>query len=270
MAFDRQISALAPGRPAGPECGPPGRLSAHPGRAEILEVQGMIAYHVVAVAPRRWSAESSRSPSRTVDSPGRVTRQWPCTEGLATPVDRGATHRDHDGSTMVVEGVAQAPVSELSRVAPPMGPTGLASVPDAFVEVDGVGVVTEWNPRAEEVFGWRRDEVVGRSIFDTLLPVDRSAHPSSGSISGDGDVPMVRATAAGGNRVRIELVHRAGHRIVGRRPAVRHRIGTTAIGGRVHPIPVVHDQPGRGRPIGRSAVGTRRPACPTGSNSTAG
>jgi PAS domain-containing protein len=40
--------------------------------------------------------------------------------------------------------------------------------PEPFLEVDGSGVVIEWNPRAEEVFGWMRHEVVGRPVSDRL------------------------------------------------------------------------------------------------------
>ena len=77
---------------------------------------------------------------------------------------------------MVVEGVAQVPVSELSQWRHRWARL-VSLCPDAFVEVDGGGMVTEWNPRAEEMFGWRRDEVVGRSIFDTLLPPDLDTSP---------------------------------------------------------------------------------------------
>ena len=118
---------------------------------------------------------------------------------------------------MVVEGVAEVPVSELSLWRHRW--SRLVSLcPDAFVEVDVGGVVTEWNPRAEEVFGWRRDEVVGRSIFDTLLPPDLGASPfhrvaraDAGNVAApDGGGPA----AATGDRSQVELVHRAGHRVV--------------------------------------------------------
>jgi diguanylate cyclase (GGDEF)-like protein/PAS domain S-box-containing protein len=32
------------------------------------------------------------------------------------------------------------------------------------------GIVTDWNRQAEAVFGWKRDEVIGRSFVDFLLP----------------------------------------------------------------------------------------------------
>lgn len=41
---------------------------------------------------------------------------------------------------------------------------------DAFVGVDGNGRITDWNPRAAEIFGWTRDEALGRSISDTIIP----------------------------------------------------------------------------------------------------
>jgi diguanylate cyclase (GGDEF)-like protein/PAS domain S-box-containing protein len=40
--------------------------------------------------------------------------------------------------------------------------------PDAFVGVDDRGVVTDWNPAAEAMFGWFRDEVVGQKVADRV------------------------------------------------------------------------------------------------------
>jgi len=36
-----------------------------------------------------------------------------------------------------------------------------------------------WKPGAEDVFGYTRDEAVGRSIFDLLAPADRRALQSA-------------------------------------------------------------------------------------------
>ena len=41
---------------------------------------------------------------------------------------------------------------------------------DAFVETDGSGQVTEWNRRSELLFGWSRDEVMGRRVDEFLVP----------------------------------------------------------------------------------------------------
>jgi len=41
---------------------------------------------------------------------------------------------------------------------------------DAFVETDACGTLTEWNRQSEVLFGWSRDEVLGRSITEFLIP----------------------------------------------------------------------------------------------------
>ena len=46
---------------------------------------------------------------------------------------------------------------------------------DAIVVVDHEGSITEFNPAAEEIFGWRKEEVMGRPVFETIVPTDRRA-----------------------------------------------------------------------------------------------
>jgi PAS domain S-box-containing protein len=41
---------------------------------------------------------------------------------------------------------------------------------DAIVTADGSGKITGFNAAAEEVFGWRRDEILGQTIEETFLP----------------------------------------------------------------------------------------------------
>jgi diguanylate cyclase (GGDEF)-like protein/PAS domain S-box-containing protein len=48
---------------------------------------------------------------------------------------------------------------------------------DAFVGMDAHGTIVEWNRKAEELFGWRRDEALGRPLAETIVPERyRSAH----------------------------------------------------------------------------------------------
>lgn len=42
--------------------------------------------------------------------------------------------------------------------------------PLAFVVWDLNCRITDWNKRAEEMFGWRREEVLGKNFFDFLIP----------------------------------------------------------------------------------------------------
>ena len=46
----------------------------------------------------------------------------------------------------------------------------LNSALSAVVVMDAGGKVTGWNPRAETLFGWSREEVMGRDLADILLP----------------------------------------------------------------------------------------------------
>src|SRR5687767_11525118 len=48
---------------------------------------------------------------------------------------------------------------------------------DAVVSMDTQGLIIGWNPQAEETFGWTADEVIGRSLVETIVPhAHRAAH----------------------------------------------------------------------------------------------
>jgi diguanylate cyclase (GGDEF)-like protein/PAS domain S-box-containing protein len=51
---------------------------------------------------------------------------------------------------------------ELARV--------LDSTDEAFVSFDGAGAITGWNARAELLYGWSADEVMGRKLIETVVP----------------------------------------------------------------------------------------------------
>jgi len=44
------------------------------------------------------------------------------------------------------------------------------SASDPFISIDTDGNVTEWNRRAETVFGWQREEAVGRDLAELMVP----------------------------------------------------------------------------------------------------
>jgi PAS domain S-box-containing protein len=55
--------------------------------------------------------------------------------------------------------------------------TFVESANDAFVAWDAEGLVTEWTTHAEVLFGWRRDEIIGKPFTSTVLaPRHREAH----------------------------------------------------------------------------------------------
>lgn len=41
---------------------------------------------------------------------------------------------------------------------------------DAFISISSDGTILEWNPAAETVFGWNRQEIVGADVTDKLIP----------------------------------------------------------------------------------------------------
>jgi PAS domain S-box-containing protein len=48
---------------------------------------------------------------------------------------------------------------------------------DGFVGINEHGLITEWNTAAETMFGWTRQEALGRTLTDTIIPAHyREAH----------------------------------------------------------------------------------------------
>ena len=78
---------------------------------------------------------------------------------------------------------------------------------DAFVACEEDGRVVEWNRAAEAVFGWRRSEVIGRSLGELIVPPAlRYAHDNGaddvifvGSDGGVLEAPTATVVAASGD-----------------------------------------------------------------------
>ena len=83
--------------------------------------------------------------------------------------------RDPDGTVVGVALIARD-VTEKKRSAEALGAI-IDSASDPFVSIDSDGNVTEWNHRAETLFGWRRDEVLGRDLAELVVPeASKQAH----------------------------------------------------------------------------------------------
>jgi PAS domain S-box-containing protein len=78
---------------------------------------------------------------------------------------------------------------------------------DAFIGIDSESRINTWNAQAERTFGWTRDEVLGRTLGETIIPpAYRDAHVAG----------MRRFQESGEARIvnqRLELaaLHRAGY-----------------------------------------------------------
>jgi PAS domain S-box-containing protein len=69
------------------------------------------------------------------------------------------------GRDMTEARLAQESLRESERVARNIVETSL----DAFVQTDETSKILNWNSKAEELFGWRRDEVLGKSAIDLVV-----------------------------------------------------------------------------------------------------
>jgi diguanylate cyclase (GGDEF)-like protein/PAS domain S-box-containing protein len=58
--------------------------------------------------------------------------------------------------------------------------TIVATSYSAFVGADPDGLITEWNPAAERIFGWSRADAVGRPLADLIVPEELRAGHAAG------------------------------------------------------------------------------------------
>jgi two-component system sensor histidine kinase/response regulator len=77
---------------------------------------------------------------------------------------------------------------------------------DAFLEIDPDGVLTEWNVRAEETFGWRRFEAIGERL-GTMIALDRESEGTR-RLREIFRAPQPNAVA---QRLEVFARHRDGH-----------------------------------------------------------
>ena len=66
----------------------------------------------------------------------------------------------------------------------------IQSALDAVITIDAEGKVVEWNPQAAAIFGWTRQETVGKNLSSLIIPQkDRAAHHAGlkrFSVTGEG------------------------------------------------------------------------------------
>jgi diguanylate cyclase (GGDEF)-like protein/PAS domain S-box-containing protein len=78
---------------------------------------------------------------------------------------------------------------------------------DAVVVMDSRGGITEWNAQAERTFGWSREQIIGRSLSDTIIPARyREAHQKGLRVFLE-----TGREALLNRRIEISAMHRRGH-----------------------------------------------------------
>jgi PAS domain S-box-containing protein len=109
------------------------------------------------------------------------------------------------GRDMTESRLAQETLRESEQLARGIIDTAL----DAFVQMDDQGTITDWNPQAENIFGWSRAEAVGTRLSKLIVPdVHRDAHKAG--------LERFLRTGEGailGRRFEIEAMRRDGKEI---------------------------------------------------------
>ncbi len=82
----------------------------------------------------------------------------------------------------------------------------LDTTSDAFVAMDEEGVIIDWNPAAEQIFGWLAEEALGRTVAELIVPASLRQRHLEGLerflVSGDGPVL--------GQRIEVTALHKDG------------------------------------------------------------
>lgn len=78
---------------------------------------------------------------------------------------------------------------------------------DGVITMDAAGVITDWNAQATKIFGWARDEALGRLLSDTIIPPpSRAAHERGlQEFLATGKGPILN------QRIEITAYHHDGH-----------------------------------------------------------
>ncbi len=60
--------------------------------------------------------------------------------------------------------------AQMSESQKPESNPPLAPLPDAILVMDSAGMVVEWTPAAEAIFGWTSAEAIGRKLSQLIIP----------------------------------------------------------------------------------------------------
>jgi PAS domain S-box-containing protein len=86
----------------------------------------------------------------------------------------------------------------------------LDTAPDAFITLDRDGYITTWNAAAERMFGWSREEAVGKTMRELIIPPEygeRHETRRAGLVASED--PLAKET------YEVELLRRDGRRFPG-------------------------------------------------------
>jgi PAS domain S-box-containing protein len=152
-----------------------------------------LAGRVLATGAPAWAfdlaGDPASSPARFHDLPVRAAFAFPVLAGteVVAVLEFFAAHADepderllkamaHIGAQLgrVVE---RQRAEQALRASEERARLVIDTAYDAFIAIEGHGLVTDWNSQAERTFGWSRQEALGQPLRDLIVPPQyRAAH----------------------------------------------------------------------------------------------
>ncbi len=139
----------------------------------------------------------------------RIVRPDGTVRALAS---RGQVHRDDDGRPLRLIGICQD-VTESRRAERALRASEerarliVDAASDAFIATGEDDAIIDWNRQAQALFGWTREEALGRRLGDVVIPArNRARHRAAlDAYVTRGEAPWL------GTRMLRDAIHRDGH-----------------------------------------------------------
>jgi two-component system sensor histidine kinase/response regulator len=117
-------------------------------------------------------------------------------------------HGELQGGVIVMHNITQAREAQQElKTRDEKNRAILSTTHEAFVAIDETSTIRQWNEQASATFGWTADEVVGRSLVDTIIPPRFREQHRRGveRFLATGKAPLLN------RRLELSAVHRDGH-----------------------------------------------------------
>ena len=127
-------------------------------------------------------------------------------------IDPIVDHGKLIGFAKITRDVTERRQSEIALIESEHQSRGIIdTAPDGFAQLDEAGCILQWNPRAQTMFGWSREEAVGRRLIDLIVAAGDQARfaaylpPSLHTATSPMGGGQIEAVARDGQKLIVEL-----------------------------------------------------------------